>query len=247
MRQCSLPVLLAALAFLTGGLTRADDQDAQSILDKAIKALGGEEQLRKASAHSWKSKGKVNAGGDVREFSSHVTAKGLNQFRREFNFPQFSGVVVIDGEKGWRKGRQNLAELSGDALANEKRNAYLQIIPITLLPLKGKDYKCEAGGEENVGGKPAVVLKITAPDGKDFTLSFDKESGLPLKEVAKIIGTGGQEFLVETTFADYKDFGGVKKATKLEFKRDGEPTYEQEITDFKVLDNVDPDTFAQPK
>jgi hypothetical protein len=154
--------------------------------------------------------------------------------------------VVIDGAKGWRKGRDNIGELNGVALANEKRDAYLQIIPITLLPLKGKDFKCEVLGEENAGEKPAVVLKVTPPDGKDFTLSFDKESGLPVKQVAKLTRGGPQEFVAETTFADYKDFGGIKKATRIEVKRDGELSQEQEITEFEVLENVAPDTFAQP-
>ena len=37
-------------------------------------------------------------------------------------------------------------------------------------------------------GKPAAALKVTGPDGKDFTLYFDKESGLPVRMVAKVIG-----------------------------------------------------------
>ena len=85
------------------------------------------------------------------------------------------------------------SELEGDGLANEKRSVYLQVIPITLVPLKGKGFKYEAGGEEKVGDKPAVILKVTGPDGKDFTLYFDKESGLPVKLVAKVIGFQGQE------------------------------------------------------
>ena len=52
--------------------------------------------------------------------------------------------------------------------------------------------------------------------------SFDKESGLPVKQVAKVLGFQGQEYTAETTFADYKDFDGIKKATKIEVKRDGE-------------------------
>jgi len=82
---------------------------------------------------------------------------------------------------------------------------------------------------------------------KDFTLYFDKESGVPVKQVAKVVGFQGQEYTAETTFADYKDFDGIKKATKVEIKRDGEKFQVMEVTEFKVLDKVDPETFAEPK
>ena len=48
------------------------------------------------------------------------------------------------------------------------------------MPLKGKEFKVEALGEESAGGKPAVGVKVTPPDGKEFRLYFDKESGLAI-------------------------------------------------------------------
>src|SRR5207302_437956 len=66
------------------------------------------------------------------------------------------------------------------------REVYLQLVPVTVLPLRGKGFKVKTAGEEKVGGKAAVVLEVTGPDSKDFKLSFDKESGLPVKMVAKV-------------------------------------------------------------
>ena len=88
---------------------------------------------------------------------------------------------------------------------------------------------------------------MTGPDRKDFTLYFDKESGLPVKLVAKVVGFRGDEYTQETTYKDYKDFDGIKKATKVESKRDGEDFMKSEITEFKVLDKVDPKTFSEPE
>jgi hypothetical protein len=239
--------LAAAIVFVGTGRAQADDNDAKSILEKGIKALGGEEKLSKLDAFSWKGKGTISFGGNENDFTSEMTFKGLDRYRREFGNDQFSGVVVLDGTKGWRKIGENSSELEGDALANEKRNVYLNVVPITLVTLKGKGFKYEAGGEEKVGDKPAVVLKVTGPDGKDFTLCLDKESGLPVKLVAKVLSFQGDEYTSETTYADYKDFGGIKKATKVVVKRDGEPFQNWEVTDFKVLDKVDDATFSEPK
>ena len=246
MRQYFGAILTMTLLFVAFGPARADDLDAKSILDKAIKALGGEEKLAKVAAYSWKSEGTITFNGNENEFKSEVTVKGLDHLRREFGNDNFNFVVVLAGNKGWRKGGDNFTELEGDALANEKRGVYLQVIPITIVPLKEKGFKCETGGEEKVDGKPAVVLKITGPDGKDFTLYFDKESGLPVKQLAKVVGFQGEEHSQETTYKDYKDFDGIKKATKIESKRDGEDFIKSEITDFKVLEKVEPSTFSEP-
>jgi hypothetical protein len=240
-------VFTTGILILSCSPARAVDGDASFILDKGIKAIGGEEKLDKIEAFSWKSKGTVNFNGNENETSDEVTAKGLDHYRREFGNDQFHGVVVLAGEKGWRKFGDNFSELEGDGMANEKRRVYLQLIPVTLMPLKGKGFKCEAGGEEKVGDKPAVILKVTGPDGKDFKLYFDKESGLPVKLTARVVGFQGQENEVEATFAEYKDFDGIKKATKIEAKRDSETFQKMEVTEFKVLDKVGPEIFTEPK
>jgi hypothetical protein len=105
----------------------------------------------------------------------------------------------------------------------------------------------QAAGEEKVGDKAAVKIKGTGPDDKEFTLYFDKETGLPLKMVAKVAGFMGGEFLQETTYSDYKEMGGIKKAAKITATRDGAKFLNQEITDFKVVDKLDPKTFAEPE
>jgi hypothetical protein len=237
----------------TGGfpVRAADERDTKAILDKAIKALGGEEKLSKVKGATWKAKGKISFGENESEFTSETTVQGIDHYRNEFE-GQFGdnkvkGVVVLAGDKGWRDFGGNKMALEKEGLANEKRTVYLQVIPMTLLPLKEKDFKVEIAKEDKVDGKPVVGLKVTPPDRKEFTLYFDQESGLPVKQVAKVAGFMGEEFTQETTFGDYKEFGGIKKATKIENKRDGQKFLQTQITEFKVLDKVEPKTFAEPK
>jgi hypothetical protein len=247
--------LLTALAIMfvgaTANLVRADDTEPSGVLDKAIKAMGGEEKLKKIDAFTWKSKVAITFNENTNQFTSHSTLQGLDHYRGEFEGEfggnPFKGVTVLNGDKGWRKFGDNKMDLDGDALANEKRQVYLQAIPSLLLPLKGKGFKLASAGEEKVGNKPAAGIKVTAPDGKDFTLYFDKESGLPVKLVATVVGFGGDEFTQETTYKDYKDFDGIKKATKADSKRNGEDFVKSEVTEFKVLDKIDPKAFSEPE
>jgi hypothetical protein len=243
-----------AIALLTGtGASgwAAEAPDANAVLDKAIKALGGEEKLGKVKAASWRTKGTITFGGNDNSVTIQGTVQGLDhtrqEFEGEFGGNQIKGVTVLAGDKGWREFNGNRMEMDKDAVANEKRTIYLTLIPITILPLKSKEFKVEAIGEETVGGKPAAGIKATGPDGKEFNLYFDKESGLPVKQVAKVIGFMGEEFTQETTFSDYQEMAGIKKATKVQSKRDGEKFLEGQISEFKVLDEVDPKLFAEPQ
>jgi hypothetical protein len=236
---------------LSSSLARADGEDPKAILDKAIQALGGEDKLKGAEAFSWKSKGTMNFNGNDNKFSVEATVQGLDHYRSvfesQFDGRDFKAVAVVNGNKGWRRFGDMLNEMDEDAVANEKRSIYLQIIPVRILPLKATGFKVESAGEEKVGDKQAFVIKATPPDGKEFQLYIDKQTSLPVKLVAKVIGFGGEEFTMETTYADYKDFNGIKKATKVESKRDGEPFVKSELAEFKVIDKVDPKTFDQPE
>jgi hypothetical protein len=245
-------VLVAAFVFgLSAPGRAADAKEVNAVLDKAIKALGGEDKLSKANAVTWKAKGTISFGGSDNEVATQGTVQGLDHYRQEFEGDfggnKIKGVAVLAGDKGWRKFGDMEQEMDKDTVANEKRTAYLAIVPMTIVPLKGKEFKVETIAEENVGGKPAVGVKVIGPDGKDFRLYFDRETGLPVKLVAKVAGFMGEEFTQETTYSDYKDMGGIKKATKLQSKRDGEKFMDQQITEFKILDKVDPKTFAKPE
>jgi len=240
-----------ALLAVLGGVARADDKEAKAILAKGIKALGGEEKLARAKAFTYKGKGTITVNETDSQFTSETTAQGLDRYRSEFNGEfggnKVKGVTVLDGNKGWRKFGDMGGEIPKEGLANEKHNVAIIITPITLLPLKGKGFKIETAGGEKVDGKAAVALKVTGPDGKDFKLFFDKESGLPVRVEAKLRGFMGEEVTQETSLGGYKDFAGIKKATKIENKRDGQKFMKLEITEFKVLDKVDPKTFAEPE
>jgi hypothetical protein len=225
--------------------------DATAILDKGIKALGGEEKLGKIKACSWKAKGKISFGGMDGDFTSDLVAEGLDKLRSGFEAElggnKIKGVAVLNGDKGWRKFGRMVQEFDKDAMATEKRSAYLTLTPVTLVPLKGKGFKIATAGEKKIDGKAAVGLKITCPDGKDFTLYFDKKTNLPIQQEAKVTDFMGNEFTQEVTYDKYKEFDGIKKATKIVNKRDGEKFLDQEITEFKVLKKVDAKTFDEPK
>jgi hypothetical protein len=249
-RLIGAAVAMALVLGLTGP-TRADDKDANAILDKAIKAMGGEEKLKKALTFTQSAKGTIAIMGMDSEITTRMSVQDIDHTRQEFegNFGgnAVKGITVLAGDKAWRKFGDDKTALEGDQLAAQKRGVYMALVPTTILPLKEKGFKVEAAGEEKVGDKPAVKVKGTGPDGKEFTLYFDKESGLPVKMAGKVMGFMGEEVVQETTYSDYKDMDGVKKATKVKATRDGTKFLETEVTEFKAVDKFDPKTFTEPE
>ncbi|MGO9599896.1 MAG: hypothetical protein ACLP7Q_18050 [Isosphaeraceae bacterium] len=251
MRRATGSLFLAATVSLAAMPVRGDEAQAKAILDKAIKALGGQEKLSKAEAATWKAKAKITIEGNDSEVSTEATVQGLDHFHSVFEGDlggnKVKGESVLSGEKGWRKVGGQILEMEPEQIKNEKRMVSLMVIPATILPLQKKEFKVETAVDETVAGKPAAALKVTGFDGKDFMLYFDKESGLPVRLVAKVTGWMGEEYTQETTLSDYKDFGGIQKATRLKIKRDGEDFVDSQITEFKVLDKVPADSFTEPK
>jgi hypothetical protein len=206
-----------ALVSAPGLSATGEDNEANAVLDKAIKAIGGEARLGEAKAVAWKARGKsVNNGGEY-PFTNETTVQGIDQLRMEWEEEidrnRVMGITVLNGNKGWRKNGDNFTKLDGNRLANQKRNLYLLVVPVLLVPLKGEAFQIGPAGEQKVGDNLAIGLKVTGPDGKDFNLYFDKKSGLPVKLEVRIASQGAK-FTQETTFGDYKDFDGIKKAQR---------------------------------
>jgi hypothetical protein len=244
--------IIAALAvLLASSPTRSPaDEGADAILDKAIEALGGKERLDKAEALSISYNGTHLHRAEETDASWKLTFRGTDHMRHERKIGDFHDLFVVAGNKGWLGNGTEFEtdpEMKTDTpLDQERRLLHLYLVPIRPVVLRGRGYNYESAGEAMVGGRPASALKVTDHQGEVFTIDFDNESGLPVRLRARIYAQG-REYDQEMRYSDYKDFGGIKKATKVETRHNGVTISQQELTEFKVLDKVDPDTFAQPK
>ena len=251
-RSLQAAVVFASLVLVIAS-TACADADADAIINKGIEALGGEEKLVKAKATTSKVKSTFISGDSASVSTIEHTTDGLGRTRSAFEADsdgnKFAAITVIDGDKGWlKKGEMEVVELQGQELADLKSGFFWQSVPFTLVELKDSKFKIKAVDDEKVEGKPAAGVKVTGPGGKDFAIYFDKKTGLPVKAVADEPDpeSPGQEFTQENYYSDYKDFGGIKRATKVEIKGGG-TLIKMELVDFKVLDKVDDKTFAKPE
>ncbi len=251
MKRFHVALLVSVFVSGSGRVVSADEKDAQAILDKAIKALGGEDKLTKIEAAAWTGKGKMIIGDNQEhEFTSQTIAQGFDRFRSEVEVANVFGrqlqmLAVLNRDKVWLS-VGGMALRPDHALAGMKRSAYLALIPVKVVPLRGPGFKVQAAGEEQVEGEPALVIKVMCPDGSEMAISFNKSSGRPVKAAGKVFALDDREVMQETIYGVYRDFGGIQVATRLEVKIDGKPYRRQELTEFKILDKVEPSNFSAP-
>jgi hypothetical protein len=252
MRTILCAACLAGLVLPSAPPARADDKpDADAVLEKGIKALGGDARLEKYKAATWKGKGTFHAGAADIEYTGEWAMQAPDKYRAvvsgEANGAKFKRVRVVDGDKGWTKTDDGDAkEMSAGDLAEARRELHAQWLT-RLVPLRDRAFTLAATGATKVGDTPAVGLEVTAKDGRKFHLFFDKDSGLLLRSETLVKPAGAeQEVKQEVLYADHKDAGGIKHATRITVKRDGRTVLEEEVTEYTPLEKLDDKEFARP-
>jgi hypothetical protein len=89
---------------------RTEDPAVRAVLDKPIKAVGGEENLRALRAVTWKAKGTVIFGERKIPVAFDGAAQGTGQVCFDFNaiFEQaVTFTLIFDRDNTWKKGNGN--------------------------------------------------------------------------------------------------------------------------------------------
>jgi hypothetical protein len=234
-------LLFAGIGFVRSG----EDKDARAIIEKAIKAAGGQAKLAKLKASTWKEKGTYfGMGEDGFPYTANYAVQWPGQFRVEVE-----GVftIVLDGDKGWNRTGDTTKELSKDELALNLHNHRAGWIT-SLMPLADKEFQLKTIGEAKVGKQVALGVQVSRKGYPDVKLYFAKDTGLLVKSEIRT-KAAEQEFkeVNQATYhSDYRDVEGAKVPYKHVIKRDDKVYIEAEMTEMKVADKLDAKVFAKP-
>ena len=241
--------LLSVGLVLAAAPVRADDA-AKALVEKAIKATGGAEALKKYPAVTVSFKGTFHGMGQEIPMTGQVTSQGPDRIKMDMEIEaggqKFQIVNVVTKDAGWTKVAGNVMELGKDQLAEALEQAHAGYVA-ALYPLDDKAYTLAATGEAKVNDKPALGVKVTAKGHRDVTLYFDKESGLLVKSEHTVKDEGsGQEVVEETLYSEYKEVQGTKQAMKFTVNRDGKLYIQGEATEVHLSEKLDDNAFAKP-
>jgi hypothetical protein len=237
--------------FLAGpGWLRADDQaEANALIDKALKALGGAEKVAKFKAGTWKAEITAEENGNVITVTTAGIWKGPDKARIDGEVTEGGKthkiIFAINGDKGWGKKDDRVEDAPEGELKLLKEAFYALRLPHRLTELKDKDFTLSPPSEAKINVKAAVGFAVAHKDHQEVKLFFDKETGLPLKSEVRLPDPNGEEMTIEYVYSDFQETDGVKNPMKITMKAHGHEIVVT-LSEIKPKDKVDESEFAKP-
>jgi hypothetical protein len=247
MPAANRPVLAALLSVTALWPAWAEDKEAWAIVERAIKAQGGEAKLARTRTCSRREAGTLfGPGKDIDlKFTAEVVRNLPGQVRSTIDFGKaLRTVVVLDSDTGWVRSGGPAAKMVKEYRQELREQAYIAWLA-TLVPLKDPAFALKVLPDTKLNSEPAAALQVSRNGHADATLYFLKSTGL-LAKIAQRTGKGGASEDKEYLFSAYKEFDGVNLPTLEQVNVNGKKKAETTVTAYKFLPRPDPSAFTRP-
>src|SRR5438876_1067345 len=210
MSRLLAPLFSTVIVLAGSSVLRAADDDPKVILQKAIKAHGGEEFLLKHQAVRASNKGKINIPGvGEAEFTQDMAYMLPDKLKDKLDLSiggqNISIVTVMNGDKLSIEAAGKAVDITDDIRKAMKDAQYMMSIARLAPLLKDKSYEISLFGAAKVEEKPAIGVRVTAKGQKDITLFCDAKTGLLAKLEQRTVEAGtGAEINEERIILEYK-------------------------------------------
>lgn len=236
MRSFSRNLLLVAfsLAFMAAS---AFGQDAEKILDEAVKASGGSSKLRKVLTLSID--GTLVRESDSKSGAYTLRLKSPNRYYAEFNLSGQAEILAYNGKSAWRENKGEVATLLGPEAFQIEALSLLS--NSHLLDRKKNKITALSTGATQLNSRLVFGVELALQSGAKGTLYFDSQTHLLAKETREFASE-----IFETLYDDYRPEDGFQIAHKLKIRR-GSETYDIDVTHVAVNQTVGERTFDFPQ
>ena len=233
-------LIAASLLPATGAAQTVDE-----IVAKHLAARGGAARIERVQ--SLRMTGKARAS-DGREALVVREIKRPGRIRTEFTSQGLTGVYACDGERGWQVSPFD-SEMEPRPMPGEAARLALEQADFggPLLGWKEKGHAVELVGRVTEGGREAWKLKVTPKGGTPRQLYLDAQTYLLVRSESPR-AVGGHAIETETTFADYREIGGLQIAHSIEIGIKGRPRRISVVVEKVEIDPVlDDSRFRMPE
>jgi len=245
VRRTAVVSFTLSLLLLWSGTTLAQFEP-RAVIERALQVHGGARRIEKYKGVQMKGKGTVYLPSEVPvavEGSSELPGKFKSVMEMNVNGMKLTIIQAVNGDRVTV--RQNGVDVPLDDRLKEelKEQVYADGVA-SLIVLRERGYRLSPLGETKVNDRDALAMKVASQGHRDVTLYFDKASGFLVKIEDKALDVKSmQEVLQEKILDNYKDFGGIKRPTRVVVHRDGKPFGEMEITDVKISEKLEDANF----
>jgi hypothetical protein len=241
------------LASVTGILLTAAGtgraQDARAVLVRAVQAHGGEAALTRFGARHVKIRG-ILTGNQNLPFTHELFYQGPQRVRDvltvEAEGRKTTIVYGLNGDEGWMQVNGQPKAVPAEMLTELKESAHL----VRMSGLGGvlaADTQATLLPAVQVGGRPALGVRIAVKGHREIGLYFDREMGLLVKAEHDALDAASRKMVKEERFyGAWKEVNGLKIPTRVEVLRDGKKFMQAESTEVEVLERLEDGIFTRP-
>ena len=176
MYRLALSGLFLGVAVLAADPPADKKAEAIQLIDKALKAQGGDEKTLGLPAFQGKSMGKVYRSGIpvpyAAEYAFHFPDRCNMRLILDPTGAKIPLTIVLDKGQAWEKLGKDLKEKTKEQAADLGHFVYYVWLH-QLTPLKGPEFTLEALGESKIGDTAVRGVKVSCKGRRDTRLFFD--------------------------------------------------------------------------
>lgn len=211
----SLVATLASQAQPAAGASALPSLEA--ILANHLQARGGAERLRAVPAIRMTG---TMTGPSGEEVPTVITMKRPDRIRQEIEVEGETLVQAFDGTRGWTLNPMMAARPVEVPRSVAQRMASQADFDGPLVDAAAKGHRVELAGEDRVGERPAVKLKLTKKSGEVQFIWLDRERWLEVKSEGTV-EQGGRSIRIESRNSDFRTVDGITSPFVVEVFADG--------------------------
>jgi hypothetical protein len=238
-----------ALLFALNVAALAQDE-AQVIVDRAIKEHGGRANVAKLATAQMKARSKSDFPNIGTQTLTTVDSWRLpGQYKTEFEI-QFKDrthrqTTVVTGDQMWISINGETRTAPKDFQAEMREQIHAESL-YKLFPFLRHAYDLSTGDTVTIDGQAAIGVRVCAEGHRDVELYFGERTGLLLKAKRVAIDPKGKEHVHETLFQNHREMEGVKYFTRFVTYIDGNKGGEGEVTELDFREKFGDNVFAKP-
>lgn len=237
-------IILASLVLLGLGLVFWPRNSPQAVLERAIRAHGGEANVSRCNVGRIQGKGveHLEHFGDVPlrwEEAFHLPNRyKRTEWKSMFNRSITQVTVIKDGVSRFRRDKGEIQQRPAEG----EQEHFLMMLRM-LIQLRKETFTLTLLDEVELEGREVQGIKAVEEGVWRGNLFFDLKTGLLFFTQTRKTDLFDAEVLVETYYLDYQDFEGIPLPTRVISHKSGRKNLDFEITKVEFLDHIDEREF----
>jgi len=241
-RNGLLVLLFVGLAVPDPSASRAaNQQDARTIIARAIRAVGGQDILARYGARTWKERAVFHGADGDEQYEASYAAKWPDKLRVDIG----DFTLAVNGDKGWVGTKGDTRSMTPEELEEHREGTYSAWVQ-SLVSLRKTEFKLSVLGNTKVAGRPTNGVKVRHQGHFDVDMYFDGETGLlAMTQTRFKEAKSGREVEQEIILGGYRDEAGIRTPTTVSIRREGKLVIEATL-EMKYVEGLDERLFAKP-